>query len=503
MPAPSTPFEIFPALHLRRGRLIDMTLASDEGSFEADPLDSARRWIDEGARWLHVVDVDATFDRDASANRPVIEALATLPVSLQFSGGQRTAEDIAHAMALGIDRLLVSTAAVETPELIARAIAEYGRERLGLSIVTDETGAVLTHGWQSAGGLEAVTLAIQMGRLGIGTAVHSRVLPDGTMTGTDLATSCELAALSGLNVIVGGEVRDLDDVVACYNQPGITGVLIGRALQNGTLDLRTAVDETRSNLAFESGVPYWKAQQSSLAVRVRRALARANLLDHLPVQDGLRVLDAGGGTGLASLPLAAAGATVDLVERSRAMLAEFEADALEAGLRHRVTAHVLDIREIHRRFDISRFDLVLCHNVIQYSEDWQTLLSSMTAPLARGGLLSLVARNWFGEPYGVDLASTDIDELPHVLTRERGASRLFDTDVRFFSAPFLADWLTGHGFEVVADYGLMCRHVVPEPATDADAQVLLDKSVVLERLMGARDPYKQTARYVQLIARKR
>ena len=502
----SQPFDVLPALHLRGGRLVDLAPDDDApgpGDDGTDPVAAARHWIERGARWLHVVDVDAVFDGDGAANRRVVERLCELPVQVQFGGGMRRAEDIAWAMGAGVDRLLIWTAAVESPGLVAEAVIEHGRERFALSVTTDERGDMVTHGSHAIEGLAAAAVAAQMHALGIGTAVHMRVAPDGTMTGTDPGTSAELAGLSGMNVIVGGEVRDMDDVVDCYNRPGITGVLIGRALQSGRIDLAAALDETRATLAFESGMPSWRAEELTLKVRLRRTLARANLLRHLPPPEGLRVLDAGGGNGASSLHLALEGARVDAVDRSLAMLADCEANAEREGVGHRVTAHAMDLREVERRFAPDTFDAVLCHNVVQYSPDWERLLRAMTAPLRVGGTFSLIVRNWYAEPYAIDVEAHELEALPGLIERARTPSRVFDTDVLLFSAPYLAEWLEGHGLEVVGDYGLLCRHEVPEPEGPAAREALLDRLVALESAMGARAPFRYTARYVQLVATKR
>ena len=467
-PIPST-FDIFPALHLAGGRPIDFAPAHPGHGAVRDPLAVARRWIEQGATWIHVINVDAVFDEQAGHDWPSLERLCALGARVQYGGGLHTFEDIGRAMRAGVHRVLLGAAAVESPQTVADAIGEHGRERIALALTTDADGDVLTRGWQSAGGLQALTLGVQMARLGVSVAVHTRLERDGSMTGTDLETSCELAELSGLDIVVGGEVRDMDDVVTCCNRPGITGVLIGKALENGTIDLADALVETRATLAFESGLTRWKAEQLTLRSRLRHALSQRYLAPHLPPADGLRVLDAGGGTGTDSLPLARRGARVDLVDRSRAMLRDFRETAETLGAGERVAEHAIDIREIKRRFPPDAFDVVLAHGVIQYSADWESLLDSMLAPLKRGGLLSLISRNWYAEPYGIDLDAYTAEELPALLERTRGPSRVFDADVLFFSAPYLAGWLDERGLEVVGNHGLLCRQPLPA-AEDPDAE---------------------------------
>ena len=396
--------DILPALHLSQGRLVDLTAdTSSDGPVldtDTDQLSAARHAIEHGAQWLHVVNVDTSFNPSASHDWALLEQLCQLPVKVQYSGGLARTENIDRAINAGVTRVLLNTLAIESPEIVSEAIIKHGRERFALAITANPDGDVVNQDWDAVGGLNSLTLAVQMSQLGITTLVHTRLQPDGTMTGTDLDNSAELAELSGMDVIVGGEVRNLQDVVACYNQPGITGVIIGKALQTGKLGLGDALDETRATLAFESGMPRWKEEQQTLRVRLRRSLSHNYLLRYLTELNGIRVLDAGGGNGLASLPIAQSGATVDVVDRSMAMLQDLDATAEASGMRERITGHSEDIRNIHTMFEANTFDLLICHNVIQYSTAWEKLLISMSAPLKSGGLLSLVVRNCMRSPTG-------------------------------------------------------------------------------------------------------
>lgn len=507
MTIPARPFDIFPAFHLSQGSLVD--LAADASGQqpvlddETDQLAAARNAINHGAQWLHVVNVDTSFDPSAKHDWVLLEKLCQLPVKVQYGGGLDNADNIDKAIASGVSRVLLNTLAIQSPDVVAEAIIRHGREHFALSIIASAEGTVLGRDWEAVGGLEALTLAVQMNQLGITTLVHTRLQPDGTMSGTDLDNSTELAELSGMDVIVGGEVRNLQDVVACYNSPGVTGVLIGKALQTGNLGLGEAIDETRATLAFESGMPRWKEEQQTIRSRLRRRLSHANLMRHVSQLHGLRVLDAGGGNGHASLPLAKSGARVDVVDRSMTMLHDLETLAETNGLQELISSHANDIRSINTLFEPNTFDLLICHNVIHYNPAWEELLNSMTTPLKTGGLMSLVVRNWNAEPYRIDVNAHTADELPALLQRTRGPSRVFDADVLFFTAAYLQEWLKQQGFEILGDYGVLCRP--DEPAiTDGSGQeqLLLEKLEALESTMGEKAPYKHTARYLQIVARK-
>lgn len=507
MTIPVRKFDIFPALHLSKGRLVDLASSetSDTPVFDADTdqLAAARHAIKHGAQWLHVVNVDTSFNASAEHNWTLLEQLCQLPVKVQYGGGIANAENIDNAIDAGVSRVLLNTLAIKSPDIVSGAIIKHGRERFALSIRASADGVVLGHDWEAVGGLEVITLAVQMYQLGITTLVHTRLQTDGTMSGTELKNSCELAELSGMDVIVGGEMRELQDVVECYNQPGITGVLVGKAFQTGSFSLADALNETRAALAFESGMPRWKQEQQTRLVRLRRGLSNAFLMRHMPELTGLRVLDAGGGNGLASLPFAQSGAFVDVVDRSMAMLQDLESTAHANNLQERITAHSSDIRNINQLFDDHTFDLVICHNVIQYSPAWESLLVSMIQPLKSRGLLSLVVRNWHAEPYRINIEEHSAQELPALLERISGPSRVFDADVLFFSASFLKHWLKKQGFSILGDYGLLCRHDTDMSATSVGGeQLLIDKLHSLESAMGELEPYKLTARYLQIVVRK-
>lgn len=499
-------FAIYPAIHLKNGRSIDFTFREDnlEPVLELpDPLESAKFWIKQGASWLHVMNVDAAFDEEASHSWALVEQLCQLPVRIQYSGGIRTEADISWAIEKGVDRLLVNAAAIETPELIADAIANHGPERIALAINTNPHGKVVTRGWQEAGGVEAVVLCIQMKQLGVMTVVHTRVMEDGTMTGVDLDVSSQLAQLTGLDVVVGGEIRSMDDVLDCYNQNGITGILMGKALHSGEIDLADALNETAQQLTFEASIPKWKQDQLSVKAKARYELTRKRLLENFEPQAGQRVLDAGGGNGLDSLFLAGLDLQVDLVDRSSAMLHDFENLNDEYRLQRPVTVHQQDLRRLRHLFPEEVFDLALCHNVIQYTAHWEAVIAAITRTLKPGGLLSLVTRNHHAAPYTADIMGLPESELTAMLDSHIGHSSVFDSDLTLFSPEYLTGWFQRNGFEVLADYGVFCLHAHPaiNDVQDEDS-LLLSRIVTLDTAMGDRSPHKQTARYLQFILRR-
>ena len=493
-------------MHLKGGKAYDFTDNEQVESVVPDllePLACAEYWISQNATWIHVINVDAAHDDDASHNWSQVEQICKLPVQVQYGGGIRTMEDIDWAIRIGVSRILVNTAAIENPTMVAEAVARYGSDRFALSITTLADDVPANQGWDNAGGEKAVTLGVQMYRLGITTAVHSRTLSDGTMSGTDLYVSQELAQLTGLNVIVGGEIRNMDDVVECYNREGISGVLIGKALHTGKINLDRALRATRQKLAFESGLPQWKQEQNALKGRIRYDLSARNLINHLPTDKPQRVLDAGGGNGIDSLRLARMGHVIDLVDTSLSMLHDLHNNPEHLTLPNSVKTHSFDIREISKRFSNDSFDLLLCHNVIQYSDDWEELLVSMLQPLASGGIFSLMTRNKFAVPFDVTLDDYELDNLQNLLDEPHGKSGVFDTDISFFTARFLIDWLAQHGLETLGDYGVYCLYNHRSIPAQYEDSATVGKLFSLEDHLGKQSPYKETARYLQIVAQKK
>jgi phosphoribosylformimino-5-aminoimidazole carboxamide ribotide isomerase len=249
-------FTIFPAIHLRNGEVVRFTKGDINNPivFHTDPVACAQQWIDQGAEWLQVINLDAAFDEDATNNWNLIKKMADLDVNIQFGGGIRSMDDVHWAMKVGIKRVIIGTAAVEQPQLMADAIATYGSDAIILAIDADEDGEVKIHGWKAGGSVQATSLAIQMRHLGVTTAILTSIHLDGSMTGVDLDASIALSQVSGLNIIVGGGIGSLNDVFDCYNNEGITGVIVGKALYTGNLELKKALRASSKRESFGSNL---------------------------------------------------------------------------------------------------------------------------------------------------------------------------------------------------------------------------------------------------------
>ncbi len=238
---------IYPAIDLRGGRCVRLVQGDPraETIVSDDPAGTARRWVDLGAAWLHVVNLDGAFGDEGGAAKNVAALRAILEavdVPVQFGGGLRCLADVEAALALGVTRAIIGTAALTDPGLVGQALARFGPERIALAIDARD-GRVATHGWQELADVAAIDLAREMKGLGVLRVIYTDIARDGTLTGVNVPACAGLAAESGLAVIASGGVASLEDVyrVKEVEPDGVEGLIIGKALYSGSVDLAQAL----------------------------------------------------------------------------------------------------------------------------------------------------------------------------------------------------------------------------------------------------------------------
>jgi phosphoribosylformimino-5-aminoimidazole carboxamide ribotide isomerase len=213
-------------------------------AYSDDSTEMARRWLDAGARWLHVINLDGAFGESEDANRSALEAILKLGARVQFGGGLRSLDAITQAFDLGVSRVVLGTIAIEHRNVVADAITLFGAERIGIGIDARD-GLVRVRGWKDNSGISAIGLARQMRIVGLRTAIFTDISRDGLGRGLNIAATRKLAEVSGLDVIASGGVHTLVDVITARDA-GLAGVIIGRALYEGTINLREALKGVRN-----------------------------------------------------------------------------------------------------------------------------------------------------------------------------------------------------------------------------------------------------------------
>ena len=233
-------FEVIPAVDVQDGEVVQL-VGGERGTGKryGDPIEAAERWIDAGARTLHLVDLDGAFEGER-VNADAIESVVrSVPdgVGLQLGGGIRTAEGARELLELGLDRVILGTAAVETPEIVA----EIHETHPGSVVVSLDAkdGEVVVSGWTEGTGLDPAAAATRYEELGAGAVLFTNVDVEGQLEGIDRGAVAAVAEAVDVPVIASGGVATVDDVVA-LREAGAAAVVVGTALYEGKFTLREA-----------------------------------------------------------------------------------------------------------------------------------------------------------------------------------------------------------------------------------------------------------------------
>lgn len=236
-------FTIYSAIDLRSGRVVRLQYGDPdkETVFSDDPVAMGQRWIDAGASWLHVVNLDGAFDEAGAANWVALPVLAALGAQVQFGGGIRTLTDVQRALDAGAARVILGTAAIENPELVHAAVARFGAAHVVVGIDA-RNDRVQTRGWVQDTAVTPAQLGQQMKTLGVETVIYTDINRDGVLTGINAQATAALSQATGLHVIASGGVASLADIHRCADLAGqgIVGVITGRAIYDGRINLKEA-----------------------------------------------------------------------------------------------------------------------------------------------------------------------------------------------------------------------------------------------------------------------
>ena len=234
---------VFPAIDLKGGQVVrlaegDMARATVYGD---DPVAQALLFCEAGAEHLHVVDLDGSF-AGRSENRAAVEAIvAAFPGYVQLGGGIRTPQAVAGWFGLGVARIVMGTAALKDPQFVKDMAAEYPG---GIVVAVDaRDGMVATQGWAEVSDVPVHDLARRFEDAGVASLLFTDIGRDGLLTGCNIDATLDLVRRTSLPVIASGGVKGLDDihVLSLHAREGIEGVITGRALFEGRLDLAAAI----------------------------------------------------------------------------------------------------------------------------------------------------------------------------------------------------------------------------------------------------------------------
>ena len=238
---------LFPAIDIRGGKCVRL----EEGRFDREtifaenPVEAARRWVEAGTDWLHIVDLDGARSGKPVNLAVVGEIAKTFNVKVQLGGGIRTAETVGEVLKAGIHRVILGSVAVRSPELVRQVCSEYG-DRIVIGIDA-RGGEVAVDGWEQSGLIQVDELALRMKDAGATRIIYTDISRDGMLTGVNIPATAQLAEKSGLAVIASGGVKGMEDIFALQplTKKGIEGVIIGKALYTGAISLPDALRAAR------------------------------------------------------------------------------------------------------------------------------------------------------------------------------------------------------------------------------------------------------------------
>ena len=246
---------IIPAIDLKDGKCVRLKQGrmEDDTVFSDNPVATAQHWVNEGARRLHLVDLNGAF-AGTPIHKPVVEAIckAQPELPIQIGGGIRSLETIEHYLDAGVSYVIIGTAAVKNPAFLQEACSEFaGRIIVGIDA---KDGFVAIDGWAKVTDIKAVDLAKKYENFGVQSIIYTDIGRDGMLTGINVEATQKLAQAVKIPVIASGGFANLQDVtnLCAVEKSGINAVIAGRAIYDGSLDFKAA-QNLADNLADREG----------------------------------------------------------------------------------------------------------------------------------------------------------------------------------------------------------------------------------------------------------
>ena len=237
--------QVIPAIDLQGGKCVRLLRGerNRQTVYSLNPVEVALRWQSQGARLLHVIDLDGAFEGRPLNSSVIAQITSAVDIPVQLGGGIRDKSTVENAFKLGVEKVILGTVAAEKPELVKELTALYG-EKIVVGIDARE-GIVAVRGWVKGTGKRAVELALEMQQYGVKEIIYTDISRDGTLEGPNIEALSIMARSLEIPLIAAGGIsslRDLHDVKG-LEPLGVTGVIIGQALYSGRFTLRDAITE--------------------------------------------------------------------------------------------------------------------------------------------------------------------------------------------------------------------------------------------------------------------
>ena len=234
--------QLYPAIDMKNGQCVRLRQGAfaDMTVYGADPAQMALKWQEAGASFLHLVDLDGALAGRSVNEAAIRSILSSVSVPVQIGGGIRTEAAVEYMLSLGVQRVIIGTKAAEEPEFLKKLVDAFGADRVAAGIDA-KNGMVAVHGWEQVSGISAVELCRKMQEYGVRHIVYTDISRDGMLTGPNVEATRRLREETGLDIIASGGVSCMQDLENLH-EAGIPGAIIGKALYEGRIDLRAAVE---------------------------------------------------------------------------------------------------------------------------------------------------------------------------------------------------------------------------------------------------------------------
>jgi phosphoribosylformimino-5-aminoimidazole carboxamide ribotide isomerase len=238
-------FEVIPAVDMRDGKCVQLVqgVPGSEMVSLDDPVAVAKDWVSLGAKTLHLIDLDGAIDGKRK-NAPIIEKIVQeckpLGMKIQVGGGIRSFENAAELLNIGVDRVILSTAAINNPQLVKELADEFGSEHINVAL-DSKNGKVAIDGWKKESDFTAVEMGIKFEKLGAGSILFTNIDSEGLLQGVNTSPTEDLVKSVSIPVIASGGVTKLEDLIA-LKKTGSKAVVVGSALYTGKFTLPEAIN---------------------------------------------------------------------------------------------------------------------------------------------------------------------------------------------------------------------------------------------------------------------
>ena len=235
--------QIYPAVDIKNGKCVRLKQGNFDNVtiYEQNPVKAAQNWIEQGATYLHIVDLDGAKQGNSENEKIIADIVKLSDVPVQTGGGVRSLEDIERKLSKGVSRVILGTIAVKQQELVQKAVQKFGADKIVVGIDAKQ-GKVAIAGWEEVSNISALELCFTMKKYGVKTIIYTDIAKDGMMSGVNLESTKEMIKKTGMNIIASGGISSMQDLENVKNI-NVSGVIVGKALYQGALHLKDIVEK--------------------------------------------------------------------------------------------------------------------------------------------------------------------------------------------------------------------------------------------------------------------